>query len=393
MPSLSDYIQEVLSSEELNEWEEVTVTTAATGLNDKRTIIASELIDEDSDADITAYGGWHAFDLTTYEQQRVRNAANFTPSTGTLLMNGEFTAVLPVGRRLWLVRRMGIVRQKGRSGLRDAVNEALKDLAVRFEITLTAGTRRTDGSWDVSAYSWLTQDRIIELRRSITSNSPPWLMPGMPTLRVNGATKYLVPPGQTGPGSQVYGSQDLTLVVARPSHTYIMTKKTARATATVSGGAITAIAIADAGEGYTSAPTVTITGAGTGATATATLSGDSLASISVGAGGSGYVSGSTTVTISVPAGIWGDSTAGLVNLEDEALPSLDDVMPGALWHCYLSLMTGPTEDTTYWKILADAQATNALEKKWKSMPRRERNDDLLEDGLGAIDESLYSWPD
>lgn len=64
----------------------------------------------------------------------------------------------------------------------------------------------------------------------------------------------------------------------------------AAATATVSGGVVTAITVIDGGTGYTVAPTVTITGVGTGATATATISVGAVTSISVTAGGTSYAS-------------------------------------------------------------------------------------------------------
>jgi hypothetical protein len=74
----------------------------------------------------------------------------------------------------------------------------------------------------------------------------------------------------------------------------------ATATATVSGGAVTAFTVTDGGEGYKSAlpPTVTITGGGgSGATATATVDSVGLVTgISITSGGSGYTS-APTVTI------------------------------------------------------------------------------------------------
>ena len=74
----------------------------------------------------------------------------------------------------------------------------------------------------------------------------------------------------------------------------------ATATATVSGGAVTAFTVTDGGEGYKSAlpPTVTITGGGgSGATATATVDSVGLVTgITVTSGGSGYTS-APTVTI------------------------------------------------------------------------------------------------
>jgi len=55
----------------------------------------------------------------------------------------------------------------------------------------------------------------------------------------------------------------------------------ALAEATVSGGIITAITVIDGGSGYTSVPTVTITGDGAGATATAVLTNEIVTSITV----------------------------------------------------------------------------------------------------------------
>jgi hypothetical protein len=63
--------------------------------------------------------------------------------------------------------------------------------------------------------------------------------------------------------------------------------------AVVTGDAVTSVVVTNGGSGYTSAPTVTITGSGTGATATASIGmlGDSVLSVSVTAGGTGYKSG------------------------------------------------------------------------------------------------------
>jgi hypothetical protein len=64
-------------------------------------------------------------------------------------------------------------------------------------------------------------------------------------------------------------------------------------TITVASGAVTAIAINNGGAGYTSAPTVLITGGtGSGATATATVSGGVITGITVTNGGTGYTSNS-----------------------------------------------------------------------------------------------------
>ena len=58
--------------------------------------------------------------------------------------------------------------------------------------------------------------------------------------------------------------------------------------AKVSGGIITEITVTAGGSGYTSAPTVTITGNGTGATATAVITNEAVTSFTVTAGGTDY---------------------------------------------------------------------------------------------------------
>lgn len=83
---------------------------------------------------------------------------------------------------------------------------------------------------------------------------------------------------------------------------------TATATATVSDGAVTGFTITNGGSGYTSAPNVTITGAGTGASATAVVSGGKITSITIVNGGTGYTS-APTVQIDAPPPV--TDTAGL----------------------------------------------------------------------------------
>ena len=100
------------------------------------------------------------------------------------------------------------------------------------------------------------------------------------------AIKLIMDPGGSGDftvGEEIVGDQFL-----------------ARATATVSGGAVTGFTVTDGGEGYKSAlpPSVTITGGGgSGATATATVDAAGLVTgLTVTAGGTGYTS-APTVTV------------------------------------------------------------------------------------------------
>ena len=82
----------------------------------------------------------------------------------------------------------------------------------------------------------------------------------------------------------------------------VFAQRAATATATVSGGAVTAIAVTDGGAGYVHAPVVILDGGGgAGATATALLTGDAVSQINVMAGGSGYTN-PPDVIISAPPG-------------------------------------------------------------------------------------------
>lgn len=67
---------------------------------------------------------------------------------------------------------------------------------------------------------------------------------------------------------------------------------------TVSGGAVTDIAITSGGSGYQSLPIITISGDGTGATATPVLTAGVVTGITITAGGSGYTAATATISAS-----------------------------------------------------------------------------------------------
>jgi len=73
-------------------------------------------------------------------------------------------------------------------------------------------------------------------------------------------------------------------------------------------GAIGNIIVTNGGSGYTSAPTVTIAGDGTGATATATVSGGAVTAINITAAGTGY----SYVTVSMSGGAGSNATASAI---------------------------------------------------------------------------------
>ena len=86
-------------------------------------------------------------------------------------------------------------------------------------------------------------------------------------------------------------------------------------------GSVELITVGSGGSGYTSAPTVTITGGGgTGATAVAVLDGGEVAEINIVNHGSGYTS-TPTVTLTGGAGTGATATATVSDESDFVLPN------------------------------------------------------------------------
>lgn len=108
-------------------------------------------------------------------------------------------------------------------------------------------------------------------------------------------------------------------IITSPGYTLVaslpITGNGATATATLSGGVVSTIAVINGGSGYTSSPLVTIQGilnAGTGATATATIVSGIVTAIAVTAGGSGYTN-EVSVTITSQSGV-----LSLINFEQDS---------------------------------------------------------------------------
>ena len=124
----------------------------------------------------------------------------------------------------------------------------------------------------------------------------------------------------------------------------------ATATCTISGGAITAIAVSAGGTGYTTAPTITIGapgGTGTTATATATVSGGVITAFTITSGGTGYKA-TPTVTITPVSGGTG-GVAGAVTIATSTVTSIAIVNAGS------GYSTAPTVT-----IVAPPSGTTAL---------------------------------
>ena len=99
----------------------------------------------------------------------------------------------------------------------------------------------------------------------------------------------------------------------------------AAATATVSGGVVTALTITNHGSGYNAVPTVTITGGGgINATATATILGGVVDTLTLGAGGTGYV----TPTIGFSGGT-GSGAAAAATVTAGVVTAITVTNPGS----------------------------------------------------------------
>jgi hypothetical protein len=133
-----------------------------------------------------------------------------------------------------------------------------------------------------------------------------------------------------GPGAEV---ESVTLTTPGSGYTTAPTVALtggggtgATATATLVGAGLSGITVASAGSGYSTAPTVTITGGGgTGATATATVSGGAITGFTVTAAGSGYTS-PPTVGLSGGGGTGGAGTAAVTA---SAVASVTVTNPGS----------------------------------------------------------------
>ena len=134
---------------------------------------------------------------------------------------------------------------------------------------------------------------------------------------VNGGTGYTTYPnvefkggGSSGTGAVAQSFLGISSILQFPA-------LAATATATLTGGVVTAIVITNPGSGYTSVPTVTLSApplGGTQATAIATLTGGTITSISITNAGSGYTV-APTVSIGIVTGTGtGYSVGNIVSL-------------------------------------------------------------------------------
>lgn len=98
-------------------------------------------------------------------------------------------------------------------------------------------------------------------------------------------------------------------------------------TAASGAGTILSVAVNNGGRGYLTAPAVSFTGGGTGATATATVVGSVVTAIVVSAGGTGYTSGAVTIA-APPASV---TATGTATLTADAVTSATVVLGGGYY--------------------------------------------------------------
>jgi hypothetical protein len=311
---------------------------ALSAADQPRAIVSSDLgtssIADGEDYRSDAYDGWYALALAPWgvEQRRLsldgffqrELASEVTDQSGSSVVVGHVLADRGLGRVLPPNTVVELHAHPPREangvpGSHTFINQSLKaQRAMTRRLTLSGLSSQQ--AYDVTAYGVTAQWQLGQVLGPSQSGLEPYSAPGAAVLRSDGERTYLVFRG----GGPITG--DFYADVWLPRDAWILTKRTASiGTPTVGSGIITAIPVADGGVGYSAAPTVTIAGAGTGATATATVAGGAVTGITVTNGGTGYTAATTYVSVGAPTSTtYALSTVGLENDEDEATGDLNE---------------------------------------------------------------------
>lgn len=321
-------------------------TTLTAAADQVRAIVSSDLatasIADGEDYRSDLYDGWYALAYAPGgpEQRRLSLDGFFqhadassvtdqvtTDQVGYLLTDRGFGRALPANTLVELFSHPPR-EANGVPGLDTFINQALKAqraMTRRLSVSVVAGQQ----AYNLSAYGVTAGWQLAQvLGPSGIAGLEPYSTPGAAVLRSDGENTYLVFRG--GAPATVTADVDVYL----PRDAWILTKRTASlGLPTVGSGIITAIPVSDGGRGYLTAPTVTIVGAGTGATATATVSNGAVTSITVTNGGTGYAAATTYVGVSAPTSTaYAVSTTGLENDEDEATGDINEIAVIAHYH-------------------------------------------------------------
>lgn len=274
---------------------------------------------------------------------------------GYALVDRALAAVLPANAPVEILGRFPALGYEEMPGLHWAIGEALAVMHIARKESITAdGTNRIDVS---TLFPWLKRpEQLVRVFGVDPSNGyGPTPMLGKAWLEPDGEKMWLHVTERISSGSV------FTIQVRRPAHTWVLVKRTARASVTVTAGAITAVTLVNGGVGYSGTATATFGGAGTGASVTVTVAGGAVTGFSGLVGGSAYVQATTTVTISAPTTTtWTTSTVGPVNDEDEVVPEVDRVTAVAYWMlCKRMARRGPKPQQKEWEDEARIAAADA----------------------------------
>lgn len=345
----------------------------ADGTDAQRQFISSDLgstsVTDGEEIRPDYYDNWYLYLLSaTPEQRRVsmggyapnNTAASVTDQAGTSIvgyvtLERALGAVVPAGTVGELHAHP--VLDDGASGILSLTNQALNSMRHTKTITLTPnGTRRVE----ITGQPWLTKQSMIA-RVLGPSSDYVTAMDGSTVgdckLQFDGEKSYLIMP--YGPAS-TQGSLFIECFMLR--NNWILVKRQATASVTVTAGAVAAVTLVDGGVGYVGTATATISGAGTGASVTVTVANGAVTGFSGLVGGSGYAQATTTVTLSAPdTTTWTASTIGLVNEADECTGTVSEITLVAYYH-YLTMQLGADPRGASqnllreWKTVAEAAA-------------------------------------
>jgi hypothetical protein len=306
--------------------------------------------------------------------------AGLAKSTGTLTTGDAFSSAVASGVTfsLYDADRLLPFREGSKPSWTEIANQALDRQWVEDTLTIAGVTGQIHYTIDTDTYWWLTDDtRIIEVQYPTTNaDDVPVCLPRSAWSWVSdGETRRL-----RFPGAPFQTGQSFTLKVNRPASSRLVLNASARAVlSTTTVGSV----VVGAGGYYSAVPTVTASGGGgSGATFTAVLSGGtsgSITSVTVNNAGSGYTSVPTlTVTRDASDSGWADVTSqsgGLVTLADEALPDVKLLRPAMLALAFEALaeMGASGQTVAEWQAKAAAWAVRAAALKATRAPRDARD--------------------
>jgi hypothetical protein len=142
----------------------------------------------------------------------------------------------------------------------------------------------------------------------------------------------------------------------------------ATATANTIVGFVIGATITNGGSGYTSAPSVTITGSGTGATATATISGGVVTGITINSAGSGYT-GAVTITIAPPVIPFRvDYTSGAITATYSSAPTAGQTISAMYRYTTSGIAGALSAGAEHWMAVSVDGVVQASRQKILAVP-------------------------